>query len=119
MLLRDQTTVVTLAAPAKLNLSLQILGKRPDGYHELESLMVTVGLYDTLRIELDPSGVISLACRDAGPILPGRSRRELPPVDRGNLVVRAADLLRETTGTRLGARLTLIKRIPMAAGLAG
>lgn len=119
MLLRDQTTVVTLAAPAKLNLSLQVLGKRPDGYHELETLMVSVDLYDTLRIALDPSGAIALACHDAGRVLPGRSPRELPPADRGNLVLRAAELLRETTGTKLGARLTLIKRIPMAAGLAG
>jgi 4-diphosphocytidyl-2-C-methyl-D-erythritol kinase len=119
MLYRDQTTVITVAAPAKLNLFLKVLGKRADGYHELETLMVSVGLYDTLRITADPSGALSLSCHDAGTLRPGAPPRELPPVDGGNLVLRAAELLRETTGVRHGAHIELVKRIPLAAGLAG
>jgi 4-diphosphocytidyl-2-C-methyl-D-erythritol kinase len=119
MLFREQTTAITVAAPAKLNLFLKILGKRTDGFHELETLMVSVGLYDTLQISADPSGELSLSCHDAGANRPGDPPRELPPVDRGNLVLRAAELLREATGTQQGARIELLKRIPLAAGLAG
>jgi 4-diphosphocytidyl-2-C-methyl-D-erythritol kinase len=106
---RDQTNSVTVAAPAKLNLFLKVLGKRTDGFHELETLMVSVGLY----------GALTLECHDAGSVRPGSPVRELPPVDDNNLVLKAAHLLRRSTGTSLGAKLTLIKRIPMAAGLAG
>ncbi|MFN0056654.1 MAG: 4-(cytidine 5'-diphospho)-2-C-methyl-D-erythritol kinase, partial [Planctomycetales bacterium] len=116
---RELPTAVTVAAPAKLNLFLKVLGKREDGYHELETLMVSVGLYDTLQLKADPSGKIELACHDAGTLPPGALPRELPPADGTNLVVRAAQLLRQVTGTQQGARLELIKRIPMAAGLAG
>lgn len=119
MLCRVQTTEVLVAAPAKLNLFLKVLGKRPDGFHELETLMVSVGLYDSLRLTLDPTGTLALKCHDAGPVYPGDPRREMPPADDRNLVLRAAALLRETTGTTQGARLELVKRIPLAAGLAG
>ncbi len=119
MLCRVQTNAVTVAAPAKLNLFLKVLGKRSDGYHELETLMVSVGLYDTLKITADPAGDLSLSCHDAGAVRSGDPARELPPVDRANLVLRAAELLRATTGTPQGARIELIKRIPLAAGLAG
>lgn len=119
MLYRDQTNSVTVAAPAKLNLFLKVLGKRTDGYHELETLMVSVGLYDTLQVTLDPAGALSLECHDAGTVRPGQAARELPPVDGSNLVLKAAELLRRTTGTSLGAQLSLTKRIPLAAGLAG
>lgn len=119
MQLRDQSNSVTVAAPAKLNLFLKVLGRRSDGYHDLDTLMVSVGLYDTLQIVPDPSGQLSLACHDAGHSRSGIARRELPPADSGNLVLRAAELLRQSTGTSHGARMTLIKRIPIAAGLAG
>ncbi|MSR58041.1 MAG: 4-(cytidine 5'-diphospho)-2-C-methyl-D-erythritol kinase [Planctomycetaceae bacterium] len=116
---RDQFNSVTLAAPAKLNLFLKVLGRRSDGYHELETLMVSVGLYDTLRISPDPEGRLSMSCHDSGRVQTGAPKRELPPADADNLVLRAANLLRQITGTKQGARLELIKRIPMAAGLAG
>lgn len=95
-------------APAKLNLFLEILGKRPDGYHELESLMVTVGLFDTLEVRDDPSGRIALECND--PSL---------PTDASNLVVRAAERLKAESGTGRGAAIRLRKAIPAQAGLAG
>ena len=133
MLLRQQGPALVVHTPAKLNLFLEILGKRPDGYHELETLMVTVGLYDTLRFTEDDSFAtpspfasalsaaavpsdIHLACCWAG--LPEFSPGPLP-TGQDNLVMRAAELLREVTGTRRGASIELTKRIPLAAGLAG
>src|SRR5262245_21005354 len=95
-------------APAKVNLYLEILGKRADGYHELATLMVAVRLYDTLVFKDEPSGVLELHSSD-------------PALSTGsdNLVMRAAQLLRDHTGCRKGAVMRLVKRIPMAAGLAG
>jgi len=95
-------------APAKLNLFLEILGRRDDGYHDLESLMVTVDLFDRLSFADDPSGRITLRTDD-------------PALTTGpdNLVVRAAERLKGATGCTRGARIELRKAIPMQAGLAG
>jgi len=95
-------------APAKLNLFLEVLGRRDDGYHEIESLMVTVDLFDTLTFADDPSGKVDLRCDD--PSL---------PTGPENLVIRAAERLRSATGCDRGARITLSKSIPTQAGLAG
>ena len=111
---------LVVQAPAKLNLFLEILGKRTDGYHELETLMVTVNLYDTLSFTEEDSEEIRLRMIDAGRRRPSdRSAAETIPGGPDNLVVRAAFLLREFTGVKRGARITLFKRIPAAAGLAG
>src|SRR5437868_13034664 len=99
---------VVVWAPAKVNLHLEILGKRPDGFHQLETLMVAVNLRDTLVLRDDPSGQLSLRC----------DRAELS-CGPDNLILKAAELLRETTGCQRGARIRLVKRIPVAAGLAG
>jgi len=99
-------------APAKLNLFLEVLGRRGDGFHELETLMVTVSLHDTLRFTEEPTPAIRLRCHGRGDL------SEVPSGD-DNLVVRAARLLQEHTGTSRGARIDLWKRIPVAAGLAG
>jgi 4-diphosphocytidyl-2-C-methyl-D-erythritol kinase len=91
----------------KVNLLLNILGKRPDGFHELETLMHPVGLYD--RLTFDRGGRdIKLTCDD--PILPVHSR---------NLVFRAAALFLKKAGIHDGVRIHLEKRIPVAAGLGG
>ncbi|MGE5191815.1 MAG: 4-(cytidine 5'-diphospho)-2-C-methyl-D-erythritol kinase [Deltaproteobacteria bacterium] len=119
MLCRGQITSVTVFAPAKLNLFLEVLGKRADGYHELETLMVSVGLYDTLVLADEPSGVLRLSCRDGGPRRAGTPPREMPEAGPENLVWRAAELLKRTTGAPRGAQIELVKRIPLAAGLAG
>lgn len=95
-------------APAKVNLFLEVLSRRPDGYHDLASLMVAVGLFDTLVLTDSASGDLRLSTTD--PTL---------TVGPENLVYRAAALLRERTGCRRGASMRLIKRIPLAAGLAG
>jgi 4-diphosphocytidyl-2-C-methyl-D-erythritol kinase len=99
---------VTIDAPAKINLFLEVLGKRPDGYHELETLMVTVDWHDRLICADDPSGRITLRCTD--PTL---------PTGRENLVVRAAEALRADSGTARGAAITLEKSLPAQAGLGG
>ncbi len=95
-------------APAKINLFLEVLGRRPDGYHEVETLMVTVSLSDTLDFTPDPSGAIVLKCDD--PSL---------PTDGRNLVVRAAERLRAECGCELGAAIDLHKEVPAQAGLGG
>jgi len=99
--------VVTLRAPAKINLGLRVLGRRSDGYHDIVSLMVPVGLFDVVRMESVPSG-IELICPDSD-----------LPTDQGNLVHRAAQLILRECGSDAGVRLELRKRIPVGAGLGG
>ena len=100
---------VVVAAPAKLNLFLEVLRKRPDGYHDLESLMVAVDLFDTLEVRADPAGTISLECDPPG-----------LPTGPENLVVKAARVLRDRVKRpELGAAIRLTKRVPTQAGLAG
>jgi len=97
------------AAPAKLNLYLKVLGRRPDGYHLLDSLVAFVDLAD--RLEVEPADGLTLAVD--GPF----ATRAGPVAD--NLVLRAARALREASGTARGARLRLTKSIPVEAGLGG
>ena len=100
---------LTLRTPAKINLGLWITGKRPDGFHELETLFQMVSLYDTLHFEDIDDGRIQMTC----------SRADLP-AGEDNLMVRAARLLRETAGRPdLGCRMHLDKVIPFGAGLGG
>lgn len=122
---RHDGRLLTVHTPAKVNLFLEILGKRPDGYHELETLMVSVGLYDTLCFTEEPSQQISLRCFSAGATSSG-TRGEIKTASDGdvpggadNLIVRAAELLRRQAGVGKGAGIGLFKRIPVAAGLAG
>ena len=94
-------------APAKVNLFLHILGRRPDGYHELQTVFQFAGLCDTLSFELREDGEV-------------RRTTDLPGVaPEADLVVRAARLLQSHTGTRLGADIGVTKRIPTGAGLGG
>ena len=93
-------------APAKLNLGLEIVGRRPDGYHELVTIFQTIALYDELTIAPAPPGALALA---ADPALGGE----------GNLILRAARALAARDGDHRGAALTLDKGIPVAAGLGG
>ncbi len=108
MIVRPFENGVEILAPAKLNLFLEITGKRADGYHDLESLMVTVDLHDTLTFHDDPSGQITLVCDD--PSL---------PTGPENLVVKAAERLKAETRSNRGSRIALKKVIPAQAGLAG
>jgi 4-diphosphocytidyl-2-C-methyl-D-erythritol kinase len=98
-----------VAAPAKLNLFLEVLRKRADGYHGIESLIVAIDLFDTLEFRADSAGTISLDCDPPG-----------LPTGTDNLIVKAANLLRERAGRpELGASIRVTKRIPTQAGLGG
>ncbi len=94
-------------APAKLNLFLHILGRRPDGYHELQSCFQFIDLCDDIHIDVRPDGQITRLRGAAG----------VSPAD--DLCVRAALALKEASGSRLGASIAVVKRIPMGAGLGG
>ena len=93
-------------APAKLNLFLHVVGRRADGYHLLQSLFVLVDWADTLHFESRADG--ALARRDLGPALPA-----------DDLCLRAARALQSASGTRLGADISIMKRLPWGAGLGG
>lgn len=96
-----------ILAPAKLNLFLEVQGKRPDGFHELDTVMHTVDLYDELEISLKGS---CPALDSAG--------REMGPLEQ-NLALRAARLFNERTAGDHGFEIRLTKRIPVGAGLGG
>lgn len=100
---------VRVAAPAKINVILRVLDQRPDGYHNLWSVMQTVALEDELRLRVrrDTGGVL-LRCDDA-----------TLPTDHRNLVYRAAALTAERAGLNVGLEIELMKRIPYGAGLGG
>lgn len=102
----NQATI-EIEAPAKLNLFLRISGKRANGYHEIESLFVPVALYDNLKISIIEEG-IEASC----------SGRKLPE-GQNNLVNRAALSFFEETRISKGAKISLIKRIPISSGLGG
>lgn len=103
---------VRIKAPAKVNLVLRVLDRRPDGYHNLWSVMQTVGLEDDLSASLSEHAGIRLQCEDPG-----------VPTDRRNLVVRAAAAVLARAGfpedRSPGVDLHLVKRIPVSAGLGG
>jgi 4-diphosphocytidyl-2-C-methyl-D-erythritol kinase len=99
---------ITLAAPAKINLSLRILGKRPDGFHEIETLMAPLSLADEIEVTHAAGREIRFTCND--PDLPTGSE---------NLCVKAAEAFREATGLEHGIAISLMKRIPHGAGLGG
>lgn len=107
-----------VSTPAKLNLFLEVAAKRPDGYHELDTLMVTVSLFDTLCFTLENSGKISLHNSWSSPDARRQGAAHLPS-GPDNLILKAAQLLVRETNCPLGARIDLLKRIPLAAGLAG
>jgi 4-diphosphocytidyl-2-C-methyl-D-erythritol kinase len=105
---------VRVLAPAKLNLGLRIVGRRPDGYHELESVFVPIDLADELELDCEegvggPSEVsLALSGEGAG-----------VPADAENLAARAAQAFLDAAGLRARVRIALAKRIPAAAGLGG
>ncbi|MCI8353734.1 MAG: 4-(cytidine 5'-diphospho)-2-C-methyl-D-erythritol kinase [Lachnospiraceae bacterium] len=101
---------ITRKAYAKINLGLDVIRRRPDGYHEVKMIMQTVGICDILTFR--KSG------RQDGAVTLFLDKKELP-CGKENLVYRAAELLTRTHGLRDGVEITLEKRIPIAAGMAG
>ena len=119
MLFRQTTRCLTVLAPAKLNLFLRIVARRPDGFHDIESVMASIDLFDTLTLEVASSSEIELTVIDSSARTLAGSMRLEAPAGPENLVVRAANLLRQQARCEHGARITLIKRIPSSAGLGG
>lgn len=101
-------STITLPAYAKLNLTLDILGKRPDGYHEMKMVMQTISLHDTVTVSVRAGSGIT--CRVAGAAL---------ACDESNLAVRAARAFLHENGIDAQIELSLLKRIPSEAGMAG
>ncbi|MCI0705978.1 MAG: 4-(cytidine 5'-diphospho)-2-C-methyl-D-erythritol kinase [Ignavibacteriae bacterium] len=98
---------MTLRAYAKINLGLQILGKRPDGYHDIETVFHQINIADEIEVTHGSHGVrLHSDSRDI-------------PSDQSNLCVKAALLLQQITGMQRGADIVLRKRIPIGAGLGG
>jgi 4-diphosphocytidyl-2-C-methyl-D-erythritol kinase len=100
--------IVRLKAFAKVNLCLQVLGKQPDGYHELRTIFQAISLHDSLELRFSARDEISLEIADS----------ELP-ADSTNLVWRAIDALKRELGLKEGVHARLTKRIPVARGLGG
>lgn len=103
-------TKITRNAYAKINLGLDVLRRREDGYHEVKMVMQTISLHDVLTFEETEQEGITLVTND---------RPELPENAQDNLVYKAAGLICETFGIEKGVRITLMKNIPIAAGMAG
>ena len=98
---------LTLSCPAKVNLFLKVVGRRPDGYHDLVTVMQPLTLADELVLTLTSAGII-LECDQPG-----------LPLNQENLALRAAVAFQKATSRTLGVRLRLTKNIPVAAGLGG
>jgi 4-diphosphocytidyl-2-C-methyl-D-erythritol kinase len=99
---------ITKKAYAKINLGLDVLGKRDDGYHLVKMIMQNVDIYDTLTFRRTTDGRVTLKAND-----------DTIPVDDSNLICKVARQLQEKYGVTYGAEIELVKRIPVAAGMAG
>ncbi len=103
----DTMKQLTIQSPAKVNLHLQVIAKRPDGYHDLRMVMVEISIYDEVKVALAKEGV-NLFCDHPG-----------VPLGDKNIAVRAAKLFIEETGFDGGVDLHIKKKIPMGGGLGG
>lgn len=138
MLVHRSNSEVQVLAPAKLNLFLEVLARRKDGFHEIETLMVPVTIFDTLRFSVTSANKIRLTCRwshgQQARVRSGSHVYNAPltkpgddvtqplgnlPDGADNIVSRAVELLRQRANVDAGATMHLIKRIPSAAGLGG
>ena len=99
--------IINLKAPAKVNLFLEILGKRDDGYHEIETIMQEIDLADNLQFE-ETQGGVRLECNNKN-----------IPINQDNLVCKAANLILKECGIKKGVLISLEKNIPVGAGLGG
>lgn len=127
MYVRRCGMLVEVLAPAKVNLFLEVLSRRADGFHEIETLMAPVGLYDRVSLAANSTGTLSLTCRWSCGVEGQRTRRgsadtgvwEAIPAGEDNLLLKSVRRLRELAGVQQGAEIALVKRIPAAAGLGG
>ena len=99
---------LTRQSPAKINLTLRVVGKRDDGFHEIESLIARIDLCDTVHVSPRDDGRLTLECDEPS-----------IPADESNLALKAAAILRDKAAAPQGAHMSLKKRIPAGAGLGG
>ncbi len=99
---------ICLQANAKINLFLEVLDTRPDGYHNIETVFQSIDLHDVITLRESASGGIEIRCDDPR-----------VPLDSSNLAYKAAELLSHESGKRHGVEIHILKRIPVGAGLAG
>ena len=99
---------INIKSPAKINLHLEVIGKREDGFHELAMIMQNIDLSDFLELEINNEGLIKLEtdCSELS-------------ISNDNLIVKSANLLRKKLNIEYGANIFLRKNIPIGAGLAG
>ena len=98
--------MLNLFSPAKINVFLKVVGRRPDGFHDLASLFQTIDLKDTLHLSLTNQDEMTSTCKNL-------------PRDNTNLIFKAADLFRKKSGKTFGLHVHVVKRIPQLAGLGG
>jgi 4-diphosphocytidyl-2-C-methyl-D-erythritol kinase len=103
-----RVSLFRIKAPAKLNLRLKVTGQRPDGYHDLISIMVPIDLCDALELKITSRAQVRLSCQGLS-----------VPTDKNNLAYRAALSFFAKTGIQKGLFIKLVKNIPVAAGLGG
>ena len=102
---------ITLSAPAKINLTLDVVRRRPDGYHDLEMIMHEINLHDTLTFSVDTQD-------DKTEIILTSDDTDMP-TDETNLIYKGAKMFFDKTGISASARIHVCKNIPMGAGLGG
>lgn len=123
MLITSEPESITITAPCKVNLHLEVLARRPDGYHDIESVMLAISLTDRLQAKLVDSKLMEEGKIVFRQHLPTSTTAADPawdiPSDHRNLVVRALEKLRTALGTEQGIEVELWKSIPAAAGLGG
>jgi 4-diphosphocytidyl-2-C-methyl-D-erythritol kinase len=101
-------TELRLRANAKINLFLEVMDKRPDGYHNIETVFQSIALHDVITLRENASGIVEINCD-----------HPQVPLDSSNLAYRAAELLSRESGKHHGVQIHILKRIPVGAGLAG
>ena len=114
MIIRRDEDRLTIQSPAKINLFLDVLGRRDDGFHDLETIICAIDLHDTLELRAVAGNEMTLTLRGDG-----IGQREPLPVGEDNIIVKALRLLAQSSGIDQGMEVTLNKRIPSAAGLGG
>ncbi len=106
--MKNSSETIKIKARAKINLTLDVLGRRENGYHDVEMIMQQINLYDIVTIRVIDSKELVLSCSDA-----------FLPVDDKNIAYKAAELMIETFDIACGFEIHIEKNIPIAAGLAG
>lgn len=119
MYLHRSASGLVVQTPAKLNLFFEVIARRDDGFHEIETLVYPIDIFDTLYLREDPDGPLRLGCEQDLRVRHRDAGLARLPEGEDNLVFRALELLRRRAAVARGATIRLVKRIPSEAGLGG